>query len=560
MSGSSQSEFGVLRPSRGASRGRRVKSGRKLTATFFKPLICGLLLSRVLFSVPVLLAATWTVANTNDDGSIGCLRSAILNATNGDTINFTVTGTITLTNGELLVTNNLTIAGPGVTNLAVSGNSSNRVLEIVSNATVSVSGLTLRDGRTAAAAAFAGGSNARPGGGIYNAGTLTLSNCIITRNVTGRGGDNNTGNAGDGGDGGGIFNLATLTLEGCSITGNYCGDGGDFYAGPYFGSGGAGGKGGGICSLGQLNLTGCTLNGNFSGSGGGNTAGGSGGLGGDGGGVYNAGTASVTSCTISANGAGHSGGGVFAPAPRDGNGGGLCSLGPITLTACTLGENSRGFGGGGPPGQGGGIFASSASLRNCLVAQSAYPNFGLDVAGSFMSRGHNLIGLSEAGTGFTNGVNADLVGTTNTPVAPRLGPLQDNGGPTFTLALLHGSPALDAGDDALLGPPYNLTTDQRGFARDAGAHVDIGAFEFQPIVVPPALGNVANSGTNGFQFTFSNNTPGATFSVLSSTNVSLPQSNWVLLGQPTQTGSGRLQFIDPQTTNYHQRFYRVSSP
>ena len=41
------------------------------------------------------------------------------------------------------------------------------------------------------------------------------------------------------------------------------------------------------------------------------------------------------------------------------------------------------------------------------------------------------------------------------------------------------SPAIDAGDDAVIGPPDNLTTDQRGLPRLSGAHVDIGAYEVQ---------------------------------------------------------------------------------
>jgi Calx-beta domain len=65
-------------------------------------------------------------------------------------------------------------------------------------------------------------------------------------------------------------------------------------------------------------------------------------------------------------------------------------------------------------------------------------------------------------------------------INPRLGALRANGGPTLTMAWLCGSPAIDAGDDTITGPPLNLTTDQRGRPRPAGAHVDIGAFELQP--------------------------------------------------------------------------------
>jgi hypothetical protein len=208
-----------------------------------------------------------------------------------------------------------------------------------------------------------------------------------------------------------------------------------------------------------------------------------------------------------------------------------------------------------------------------------------DVQGSFTSLGYNLIGRTDGSSGFTNGVNGDLAGSANAPLDPILGPLADNGGPTFTMALLHGSPALDAGSDALLQQPYNLKTDQRGFPRRSGSHVDIGAFEFQYSghnANPPGhqlilSGTLAPNGslqsdpaakasdsapetTAGFQLNFSDSSPGATFSVLATTNLSLPIDNWTVLGQPIQTGPGVFQFIDGDATNGIQRFYRVSSP
>ena len=74
-------------------------------------------------------------------------------------------------------------------------------------------------------------------------------------------------------------------------------------------------------------------------------------------------------------------------------------------------------------------------------------------------------------------------------VDPILGSLADNGGPTFTHALLPGSPAIDAGDDSVLDPPLSLTTDQRGMPRLRAFHVDIGAFEFEPTNTPPVADN-----------------------------------------------------------------------
>src|SRR5438876_5497258 len=86
-------------------------------------------------------AATLTVTTTNDSGA-NSLRQAVQNAVSGDIINFSVMGTIVLTNGELLLTNNLTIAGPGATNLEVNGNNLSRVFEIGSNVSVTISGLS----------------------------------------------------------------------------------------------------------------------------------------------------------------------------------------------------------------------------------------------------------------------------------------------------------------------------------------------------------------------------------------------------------------------------------
>ena len=98
--------------------------------------------------------------------------------------------------------------------------------------------------------------------------------------------------------------------------------------------------------------------------------------------------------------------------------------------------------------------------------------------GTFVSQGHNLIGDGTGGSGFINGVNGDIVGTSANPIDPKIGDLASNGGPIKTHALLAGSPAIDHGDNA--GVP---AIDQRGFPRkkdgngDGLAIVDIGAFE-----------------------------------------------------------------------------------
>ena len=114
-----------------------------------------------------------------------------------------------------------------------------------------------------------------------------------------------------------------------------------------------------------------------------------------------------------------------------------------------------------------------------------------DILGLIGGARFSLIGDNTGATIFNNGGN--LIGTSASPINPLLGPLADNGGPTFT-SLLTGSPAIDAGDaTAVAGVSLVPLYDQRGapFTRvfdgdgDGGAQIDIGAFELQPL--PAAL-------------------------------------------------------------------------
>ncbi len=520
-----------------------------------------------------------TVSSTNDSGP-GSLRQALATPFPVSVI-LGVTGTITLTNGELLITNDLTLIGPGATQLAIGGNHSDRVFEIGANATVSISGLTIRDGHAA------DGYYGANGGGIFNEGTLLLSGCALVNNSAGRGSnDLLRGLGGDGGAGGGIYNANTLQATACTFSGNQAGFGGAGGDSEGDVDGGAGGAGGGIFNAYIFEATACTFSGNQSGFGGaggvgyvtggfGSDYGGNGGVGGSGGGLYNLGTTTLTNCTLDANqcGSGGVGGeGYYGNGGFGGDGGGIYNSASLSLVACTLASNSTGSDGnggdgfpGGDGGSGGGIynvgFSDSAKLLNSLVASNSFgaDGYGPDLSGQFTSLGYNLIGQTNDTTGFTNSVNSDLAGTSAEPLNPQLGPLANNGGPTLTMALLHGSPALATGDDALLRPPYNLPTDQRGFPRNAGAHVNIGAFQFQPIATPPALITLPASAANGFQLAFTN-ISGATFSVLTATNLPLPLSNWTLIGQPLELTPGQFQFADPGTTNAPQQFYNVSSP
>lgn len=436
----------------------------------------------------------YLVTTLNDSGP-GSLRQRIAEVAPGETIAFAVTGTITLTNGELVITNDLTISGPGAANLAISGNNSSRVFAISNSAaTVNISGLAIRNGRaksgtnglngTGSNSPGGSGSNGQNGGGIFNLGTLTMTSCIISNNSTGIGGDGGRGGnaaligsgnggsgggGGDGGSGGGIFNAGTLNLIACTVNRNTARDGG---IGGDGGSGGNTGRGG---------------------------TGAFGGDGGEGGGIFNTGSLSLNNCTVSANlsgrggaggtpgGGGQPGGGGFGGA--GGSGAGLRSLaggGQVFLKNCTVISNSAAMGGPyssgtsrGPDGSGGGIQSFGLQLLNTLVARNVATS-GADVSGSIVSAGHNLIGDSAGSSGFGA---SDITGIAN----PLLGPLADNGGPTPTHALLAGSPALEAGDDTVLVAPHDLTTDQRGQPRRMGYHVDIGAFEkSDPGISPPS--------------------------------------------------------------------------
>ena len=150
-------------------------------------------------------------------------------------------------------------------------------------------------------------------------------------------------------------------------------------------------------------------------------------------------------------------------------GGGVSNYGgTATLTDCTISGNSAPTGGG--------VFtqlATDTTLTNTIVA-SNNATTGPDVDGGIVSDGHNLIGETDGSSGW---VGSDLTGTVADPLDPRLAPLGDYGGPTNTIALLPGSPAIGAG--TAVG---STTTDQRGFALDSPSP-DIGAFQTNPLVV-----------------------------------------------------------------------------
>jgi hypothetical protein len=209
--------------------------------------------------------STFTVSNFKDSGA-GSLRAAITaaNANPGaDVITFSKNnGTVTLTSGQLTITDSLTIDGPGANRVTVSGNNAGRVFAVAAGATVTMSGLTIANGAQVSA-----------GGGILSSGSLTLQACTVTGNRTAFGG------AG----GGGICSSGVLRIQGSTIANNVA----------------ANGEGGGIRNLGTAAIASSTIAGNTA------TAGG---------GVYNAGTGggrvAITRSTIAYNTA-NQGGGVY---------------------------------------------------------------------------------------------------------------------------------------------------------------------------------------------------------------------------------------------------------
>ena len=159
------------------------------------------------------------------------------------------------------------------------------------------------------------------------------------------------------------------------------------------------------------------------------------------------------------------------------NGGAVHAVGGrMDLTNVTVSENSTLGDGGGLSWSGNGGYRL---LNTVVTDNSAFTLSTSDLsANTFVSLGHNLIGVLGGAMGFTNGVNGDLVGSTSNPFDAKLGPLADNGGPTMTMLPRIGSPLIEAGDNT-----GTTALDQRGLSRivdgnnDGTATIDIGAVE-----------------------------------------------------------------------------------
>ena len=187
-----------------------------------------------------------TVSNTNDSGP-GSLRQALVDTTDGDRIDATgVSGVITLTGGELLVDKSVTINGAGADVLAVDGNATSSVVQISPGETVTISRLAIRNG------------HADFGSAIFNSGTAILT--IVSSDLS----------ANTAGLCGGIFNAGTLNISNSTVSGNSANDGGGTYStGPNttiinstFSGNAALAGGGGSFNHGALQITNCTFSDN----------------------------------------------------------------------------------------------------------------------------------------------------------------------------------------------------------------------------------------------------------------------------------------------------------
>jgi hypothetical protein len=333
------------------------------------------------------------------------------------------------------------------------------------------------------------------------AGTSQISNLRIANGHTSSGG------------GGILLNSGSLSLNNCAVAACYAA-----------GDGGATG-GGGILALGSttLSLVGSTLSGNSTPDYGGGLY------------LFNGASATLVNSTVSGN--------STLDAFSDGGGGGIYVINGSTLdvTASTIANNSSAS-------VGGGVykgFNGTATFRNSLVAGNSAPG-APDCKGPFVSAGYNLIGNSTGSTGF--GSTGDQLN-----VSPVIGPLADNGGPTFTHALLAGSPAVDKGNC------FGVTTDQRGSVRpydnasipnaSGGDGSDIGAFEVQAPSGP--LLTIARSGS-GVVIAWPSPSTGF---VLQQNTSGVSSANWsTILTTPNDDGTTKTLIINPPTGN---QFYRL---
>jgi fibronectin-binding autotransporter adhesin len=278
--------------------------------------------------------------------------SGALHAGGTDTIVFDdakVTEAITLGGTQLELslpstTATITIEG-GAAGVTVDGNKASRIFQVDSGVQATLENLTLKNG--------SGGSTnlplgiAKTGGGIYNAGTLTVSDCTLAGNSSGY-------------SGGGIYCNGTVTVSDCTLSGNSA------YSG------------GGISNGGKLTVSDCTLSGNSATN--------------HGGGISNGGTLTVSDCTLSGNSADF--------------GGGIDNLGTLTVSDCTLSGNSAGDAGGCIYNKRLKGYTGTVTLNNSIVANSSSGG-DVHISSGTITGSNNLIEDGSGGGGLSHTLTGD---------------------------------------------------------------------------------------------------------------------------------------------------------
>ena len=459
--------------------------------------------------------STKTVVNTNDSGA-GSLRAAIESAGSGDIIVFSLTypAVIRLTSGSLTINTDLTIAGPGAANVTIDASDNvfmERALTVGSSVTVSISGVTITGGEGGGTSL---GANADSGGGIFNAGILTMNDAVVTNNST----------RSQGIGGGGIFNAggATLTLTNCIVSNNTAGGGTIQQSGPI--------TGGGIrnASSALLSLINTTVSNNSAQVGGG---------------IWNNGTVYVTGSTFSANSAGVGistmavleGGAIYAGSGQSivrisnstffdnaakNDGAAVTSMGTMGVAQSTFVDNWTQAGTGGALSARGNLLTLKGTILANAAANCSVPG------GSFVSSGYNL------STDASCSLNA-VGDITNAPAGLDPAGLQDHGGTTRTIGLLSTSAAVDRVPAPCTDSDGNpLSTDQRGVTRPQGSQCDAGSFELisaEPTIASfmPTSGPVGTSvtitgtGLTGATAVAFNGTNASSFTVNSDTQITV---------------------------------------
>lgn len=408
-------------------------------------------------------STTWYVNGVSGSDSNNCtspttacktIGHAISLASSGDSIKVAAATYIE----NLTIGVDLNVVGSGAKTTIIDGGGVATVVNIPTAGThVALSKLTIRNGLSGAGAGISNngilkllasvvsGNTATffcnrgcfaGGGGIFNAGSLTIRNSTVANNVS----DVGCLKIGCRSGGGGILNDGSVTINKSTVIGNNTesGGGGQSFGGGIYHNG-----------AGTLKINNSTLASNsVSSTGPGEIA-----LGGAIASSTSTGKITITNSTLMGNTAG-AGGGIFADVFGSGSG-------TLIISNTTVAANSDGISNGN----------ATITLQNSIVAN----NKGGNCNGTTTSNGYNL--SSDATCSFNN--TGDLNNTN-----PKLGPLQNNGGPTQTMALPSGSPAIDAGNPngCTDGHGNLLKTDQRGKPRpdkeDTGG-CDMGAYESQ---------------------------------------------------------------------------------